>query len=195
MKQRLVGAIVLGCLAIIFLPILLDGEGVRPPTMNASIPAAPSFPEPLIIDTQRPVLSDSSDGRLGNTPDSNIENDQNDLLDKDTLRAPVEELASENRAVVEQGPSLDSEGLPEAWSVRLGIFGEAENAESLTTRLLQQNYRAYNKTMRAQQGELIAVFVGPVLSLVEAESLKKELATEFDLDGLIVDFSIDGVQP
>ena len=49
MKQRLVGAIVLGCLAIIFLPILLDGEGVSPPEMNIAIPTAPAFPEPLEV--------------------------------------------------------------------------------------------------------------------------------------------------
>ena len=60
MKQRLVGAIVLGCLAIIFLPILLDGEGVTPTAMNTSIPDSPPFPEPLEIEPQRPeIISDT----------------------------------------------------------------------------------------------------------------------------------------
>ena len=125
MKQRLVGAIVLGCLAIIFLPILLDGEGVSTPEMNIVIPAAPAFPEPLEVEPQRPVV-------LSDTPDILIETEEPvEVVDA----IPVNDTEAGNQ---QELPGLDAEGLPEAWSIRLGLFGETANADTLVNELLRQ---------------------------------------------------------
>jgi len=176
MKQRLIGAIVLGCLAIIFLPILLDGEGVSPPEMNIIIPAPPTFPEPLELEPQRPAV----------------------LSDSEAIRIPSEAAVVDAVAVsnaeqepAEEFPELDLEGLPQAWSVRLGLFGESVNAETLIAELLSEGYRAYSDLLSTSQGALTAVFVGPVLTRAEAEALRNELSTSFNLDALIVDFNID----
>ena len=81
--------------------------------------------------------------------------------------------------------------MPQAWSVRLGLFGDSANAEALITELLAQGYRAYSDLISTTQGELTAVLVGPVVTRAEAESLRNELSTSFNLDALIVDFNID----
>lgn len=179
MKQRLVGAIVLGCLAIIFIPILLDGEGVSPPEMNTTIPVAPPFPEPLEVEAQRPeIISDT----------------------EEILVAPVEVATAEPAEVADaeteqsERPALDAEGLPQAWSIRLGIFAERANADALINRLLNQQYRAYSEAVITAQGELTAVFVGPVMTMTAAEELQAELASNFELDGLIVDFDIEDAE-
>ena len=57
MKQRLVGTVVIGCLAIIFIPALLDGEGVSPPEMTSSMPAPPAMPEVPVIQQERPEIT------------------------------------------------------------------------------------------------------------------------------------------
>ena len=181
MKQRLVGAIVLGCLAIIFLPILLDGEGVTPPAMNTSIADSPPFPEPLEIEPQRPeIISDT-------LPEPAAETEQRvEVVDA----VPVgQQQASDNEE--EERPALDRQGLPQAWSIRLGLFADPENAENLVNRLLNADYEAYSEVVLREQGELNAVFVGPVLTRAEAESLRGELAENFQLDGIVVDFTID----
>ncbi len=73
MKQRLVGTIVIGCLAIIFIPILLDGEGVSPPAMTTEIPDPPPLPVEPIIEQQRPqITSDNLSESTGQT--DNTEN-------------------------------------------------------------------------------------------------------------------------
>jgi DedD protein len=178
MKQRLIGAIVLGCLAIIFLPILLDGEGVSPPEMNIIIPAPPTFPEPLELEPQRPaVLSDSEAIRIPSEAAVVV-------VDAVAVSNAEQELA-------EEFPELDLEGLPQAWSVRLGLFGESVNAETLIAELLSEGYRAYSDLLSTSQGALTAVFVGPVLTSAEAEALRNELSTSFNMDALIVDFNID----
>ena len=183
MKQRLVGAIVMGCLAIIFLPIMLDGEGVSPPEMNTAIPEAPPFPEPMEIEPLRPaIISDT-------LPDT-------DGLDTLAGTAEPEESGTEQqRAPVVDAtsalPVLDASGLPQAWSVRLGLFADAENAQNLVNRLLSQEYRAYSEQVTREQGVLSAVFVGPVVTRSEADALRSELAENFELEGIIVDFGID----
>jgi DedD protein len=183
MKQRLVGAIVLGCLAIIFLPILLDGEGLSPPEMNIVIPAAPTFPEPLELEPERPVI-------LSDTPEILIETEEVvEVVDA----IPVDSNdGSEVNNQTEELPALDSEGLPQAWSIRLGLFGESANADALVTELLRQGYRAYTDLMPTSQGELTAVLVGPVLTHSDAENLRTELSNSFNVDALIVDFAITG---
>jgi len=184
MKQRLVGAIVLGCLAIIFLPILLDGEGVSPAEMNIVIPAAPAFPEPLVVEPQRPtVLSDTDDILI--EPESVIE-EAVEVVDAIAVNSDINQV--DNREL----PILDAEGLPQAWSIRLGLFGDSANAETLIAELLNQGYRAYSDVAFTSQGELIAVLVGPVLTQSDAESLKTELSNSFNVEALIVDFRIDG---
>ena len=181
MKQRLVGAVVLGCLAIIFLPILLDGEGVTPLEMNIVIPAAPAFPEPLEVEPQRPTV-------LSDTAQILIESNESAVIEREV---EIVDAIAVDSATNQELPVLDTEGLPQAWSIRLGLFGDGANAEALVTNLLTQDYRAYSDSMPTSQGELTAVFVGPVLTRNEAESLRDELSDNFNVDALIVDFGIN----
>tara|TARA_R110000824_G_scaffold288508_2_gene476622 strand:+ start:204050 stop:204640 length:591 start_codon:yes stop_codon:yes gene_type:complete len=190
MKQRLIGAVVLGCLAIIFLPILLDGEGVSTPALNTTIPVAPTFPEPLIVEPQRPnILSDSEAILLDSAAadaDAAATVPQTDSIAEATQSQATSAATGEDR------PALDSEGLPQAWSIRLGLFGDNANAETLVAQLLERDYRAYSQPVRTSRGELTAVFVGPVLTRTDAEALRSELSESFNLEALIVDFNIDG---
>lgn len=57
MRQRLVGTLVLGCLAIILIPLLLDGDGIQAPPLSATIPAAPEFDTTPIAEPERPVIT------------------------------------------------------------------------------------------------------------------------------------------
>lgn len=193
MKQRLIGAIVLGCLAIIFLPILLDGEGVSTPALNTNIPLAPTFPTPLVVEPQRPnILSDNEEIRVADSVDSS-ETSGNPATDIQTTSMP-ESIQNTTASNAEDRPALNSEGLPQAWSIRLGLFGDNANAASLVAQLLERDYRAYSNPVSTSRGELTAVFVGPVLTRTDAEALRAELSSSFNLEALIVDFSIDATE-
>jgi DedD protein len=181
-KQRLVGTILLGCLAIIFLPILLDGEGISQPEMNVRIPEAPPFPEPLQILPLRPaIISDT-------LPDMNEA--ESLMVSAGSEDSSVEQQAASIVDATPALPMLDARGLPQAWSVRLGLFADAENAQNLLNRLLSQEYRAYIEQVARDQGVLSAVFVGPVLTRDEADVLQRDLVETFELEGIIVDFGI-----
>ena len=174
MKQRLVGTVVIGLLAIIFIPILLDGEGVSPPAMTTSIPEAPPLPVEPVIEQQRPQITADT---LEETIEEAVEE--------------VEQSVSDSAPPAPEQPRLNNAGVPATWAVRLGSFGEMANAEALVDRLREGGYRAFSRPLQTSRGPLTGVYVGPVITENEAGSLQQELANAFDLEGAVVQFSID----
>ena len=194
MKHRLVGAIVLACLAIIFLPILLDGEGIRrdgldgsngfagsdrePQGLTSRIPATPPVPPVPDARPRRPeILADSEAGAIP--------------APAEEARQAREEAPAAGEGTAADQPSLDERGLPRAWSVRLASFAEAGNASGLVDRLLAADYKGYSRPVTSSQGTLTAVYVGPVLSRGEADDLREGLEEEFQLNGLVVRYSAE----
>jgi DedD protein len=88
-------------------------------------------------------------------------------------------------------PTLDNQGLPQGFSVRLGSFGNASNASNLVTRLQDAGHRAYTRRIDSSQGALTAVFVGPVVDRAAASTLLEELRGAFQLNGMIVRYEIE----
>ena len=177
MKQRLVGTVVIACLAIIFIPILLDGEGVSAPEMTATIPESPPMPVVPVIATQRPEISPDT---VTSPQDANTLSDQ---ANASTDTPPAPEL-----------PSLNTAGLPATWSVRLASFGQLANAEALVDRLRESGYKGFSRPIETSQGPLTAVYVGPVMTENEAARLQPDLAESFELEGVVVQFGIDELE-
>lgn len=214
MKQRLIGTVVLACLALIFIPMLLDGEGIRPPAMNLDFPPSPNLDTPTFTEPVRPALREDT---LADAP-SAPQLDLPPFVADDTLVPPADQerpvdeagasVAAETPAAApvasepapaatvaapspEQVPAIDSTGLPEGWVVRLGLFGERPNADRLLAQLLEADYKAYLEPVTTAQGRMNGVFVGPLATRAEANALQNELKTRFKLDGMISRFSLD----
>jgi DedD protein len=180
MKQRLVGTIIIGCLVIIFLPILLDGEGITPPAMNTAMPASPPMPQTPVIE---PV-------RVETAPESSMSINAASTTEEDTAM-PEQEAAKAEPPPAPAQPRLADNGLPETWAVRLGSFGEKANAEGLIARLQERGHKAFARPIQTSRGTLTGVYVGPVLTEREAGRLQQELAGAFELEGVVVQFSLD----
>lgn len=179
MKQRLVGTVVIGCLAIIFIPILLDGEGVSPPAMTTEIPKPPPLPVEPIIEQQRPqITSDNLSDSAGQS-----DNTENQIIANNYAAPPAPAR-----------PQLNNAGLPATWVVRLASFGEMANAEALVTRLNSGGYRAFSRPLQTSRGPLTGVYIGPVMTEREAGTLQQELAEEFNLEGAVVQFEIEELE-
>ncbi len=195
-------------LALIFLPIIFDGQGSYQVPMISRIPDPPPvaiLPEPVqsrpaILADLMPAASDA---------DSPVETDGSiiDLLGKDLASAdttdpePVvtEEATEDDEPVAitasepdftRDPPGLGPDGLPQAWSVRLGSFSDAANAENLMQRLQDSGYRAYTRAIESNRGELTGVFVGPWLDRARVETYQRELQSQFQLSGMIVRFQV-----
>lgn len=200
-KQRIVGTVVLLALALIFLPIIFDGQGSYQAPVSSRIPETPIIsilPEPI---QSRPVI-------VGNV--ETLEADEPSVATTVSLitevvepvKAPVpaavvQESASdveisESTAVFSREvPQLSDAGLPQGWVVRLGSFSDSENASNLVTRLQDSGYKAYSRSMRSDQGALIGVFVGPWLDRGLVNEYQQKLQEEFSLAGLVVRYELE----
>jgi DedD protein len=214
MKQRLVGTLVLSSLALIVIPLLLDGEGVERPPLSATTPPAPEFdttplPDPVrpeiladsqtpAIDTAEPELTPelTTEVAVDAVPEETVaETDAPPAAESETAPTtePVEDIAAtpaaepaEAPAQSTSAPALDASGLPEGWVVRLGAFRDRTNADALVTRLVAAGHKAYIRPVMSGDVALSGVFVGPVPTSNEASALQTELKSRFQINDAIV---------
>lgn len=200
MKQRLVGTLVLGCLALIFIPLLLDGDGITPTSKITAMPVEPKLVLNDISAPQRPQITPQV-----NTSQAATEFASEDIplpAASDTLQttnaAPLSVKDTEAAATTTTTntvPAFGLDGLPEAWSIRLGIFGERANADALMKKLLADDYKAYSRPVPTSQGAaMTGIFVGPVLTKAEAAALVRELAEKFKVNGIVVQFKTEEIR-
>jgi len=204
-KQRIVGTVVLLACCLIFLPIVFDGEGSYEPALTSRIPDPPQItilPEPQ---QTRPVIIADSD--VPAVPPPETEADQpasaDQISDSDaeiasTIAQETTAAGPEVRKSVpaytrqdETLPQLGEDGLPSGWSVRLGLFSNADNAAILLERLQEAGYRAYMREIESDEGLLRGVFVGPWLDRQLSAGYQSSLQEEFQLAGIVVPYEME----
>jgi DedD protein len=198
-KQRIVGSVVLIALALIFLPIVFDGEGSYDTQISSRIPDIPEIEPFTVAEPTRPVIqanqpnfaTEASSNTDTTAEQAQQEPDEIPLQDTDLVAEGVAEIVTSEPSYVRQGPELGPDGLPAGWSVRLGTFSDSDNAAALLERLLDADYKAYSRTLQRDQGELTAIYVGPWLDRARVDNYLKELQTRFNLAGIIERYTID----
>ncbi len=185
-KQRVVGTIVIASLALIFLPIIFDGQGSHQTQTASRIPeqpVVPILPEPQ---QSRPVIISDADLVVTETKPEpervtkTIEESASDLI----------EVSASEPGFTRDIPTLNSAGLPNGWSIRLGSFSEASNATNLLQRLQSAGYKAYTRDIDSEQAELTGVFVGPWLERALVNDYIDQLRDEFQLEGMVVRYQL-----
>ena len=198
--QRIVGALVLVALAVIFVPMLFNREdagqevSVEAPAMPAT-PTAPEIvtepvavPEPEPFPEQFEIIEEGGVAQSG-TPTAPIE------PAPAATPTPVEPTPSTEPQVqapsiappappAPSEPRLDASNLPVSWSVQLASLSSRENAEKLQQTLRAQGYNAYIRTAEGMN----RVFVGPLVERAEANRLRDQLQRQQKLNGFVVRF-------
>lgn len=208
-KQRIVGTVVLLALALIFLPVLFDGEGSYQRPVSSRIPDAPAVnrlaepvAERVIPETPPPPVVSSLEPSPA-VPDQQPADPEAEFvvaaapvaLEPETQAGAEPQLEVDSVAAADGngGPVLDAEGLPVGWSVRLASFADERNAQTLLQRLLQDEFKAYSRQITTEQGAMTAVFVGPQLERDRVEALKAQLQDRYQLNGIVVRFEIEAL--
>jgi DedD protein len=174
-KERLVGAIVLVVLAVLVVPVFLDGppqesevivetlalpgqEGqvterktiVLERNRSEPVPASANGAEPKPVAAEPEVIAE---------PPVKVVNKPVDKADEKPAETPVVPTATEG-------------GL---WAVQLGSFSNHENARKMGDELRKANYAAFESKLVTADGEQLRVRVGPVESREAAEALARKL--------------------
>jgi len=210
-KQRMVGALVLVALAVIFLPMLFSRQDEqRQVTVEA--PAAPqassmpqvqmesvAVPEPQAL-PQEPVPADeevaedtapaapvaaapaSAPSPAPTAPIAIAKPTAPPAVAK-PIPAPAQPIAAASKPDTAQS-RVDANGLSVSWSVQLASLSSRASAESLQKTLRSQGYNAY---IRSADGKN-RVFVGPLIERAEADRLRDLLSRQQNLKGFVVRF-------
>lgn len=180
LKQRLVGAVVLVALAVIFIPMLLSGgREMEMPVFGSNVPERTA--------------------EITNIQHIEIESKQAVPHPVNPKRIPIAEGMPEPKVVKEKSTSTLVEAItsltkeekkPAAtknvWAVQVGSFAKKSNALGLKEKLRKKKIHAFVERIMKNNKAVYRVRVGPEITRSKAILLKKKLKNDFKLDGLVV---------
>jgi DedD protein len=187
LRNRIVGAVILASLAVIFVPMILTGEGEldltpRGPTIppepemtgSSLLPTLPADPVPP-AENARPIVLETH------------------VPEAESVSPPPESAAVAPdapppiAAVLEpaQEPARVTAGVA-AWAVQVGSFGVKKSAFALRDQLRAKGYAAYVEAVKSGTASVYRVRVGPELQEELAQSLKERIAKDTGSQGLVV---------
>lgn len=196
LKQRLIGAAVIIALAVIFVPMILDGSGRQDSVaLNMEIPPEPTFtfdsdlPDTESLDELAPMpISEKPNAvvEIAEEPVSqeaekikSVETENKTIVSTSTqITKPTVVEATENS--IETNPALT------AWAIQVAAFGEKGKALALQEKLLASDLSAFTERFGNNDKSVYRVKVGPELKRESAEKLRDKIEKEHGLKGSFV---------
>jgi DedD protein len=177
LKQRLIGAVVLVSLAVIFVPVILEGPRDEWAPRDHTIPEPPNlgYSEPTELPLPMPVPAVGKPQHGG---------------DDAAIPAAVPEppAAPAPRPVVKTPtPTSEKPSLATGWYVQVGSFSQTDNADRLRDRLRAAGQPAHRQSVKTGQVTGYRVLVGPSKTRPLAEKLQKSLSAKQQLKGIIIE--------
>ena len=200
-KQRMIGALVLIALAVIFLPMLFSREDQTVRQVQVQAPAAPpapaapqvqvepfAVPDPQILETEPVPAQAATQAAPPSQPIQSVP-----AAPAAPVKKPVESVQPSAPIAAAKVPpvaktdtasKIDPNGLPVSWSVQLASLSNRAGADTLQKSLRAQGYNAYVRTADGKN----RVFVGPLVERAEAERLRDVINRQQKLQGFVVRF-------
>lgn len=167
LQQRIVGALVLGALGLIILPIIFDFADPLKIDRTSKLPPAPEIKSIDVAKAQRP----DSSAKLGET-DSLFDTAKSQPADDST----------------EGFYGLDENDLPRAWVLQAGSFEEKTKAEKLMQQLRDSGFKAFVKTATIDNKMFYRVYVGPKADKRRAMAEKARIDSNFSTDAIVLQY-------
>lgn len=207
LKQRLVGALILVALGVIFWPIIFvdpqpDGsiEDLRiPPRPQvdttpiaapdpAGLRASPDLEAALADETEAAAREDAT---AWNEPVADVGADST-LVEAD---GPAPETAEtepaappqpgQTRDVAPEQPELDGQGVPIAWMLQVASVSSQDKAEALRQRLEAMGEKAWVDPVNVAGRTMYRVNVGPKFERARLDTLRPQVDAEFGVKSLV----------
>lgn len=191
LKQRLVGAVVLLALGIIFLPGVLRENQQAPVNRQTLVPQSPDYQRLDFENPQRPDnIEPAPDPETMFLPPS--EQAPQDALEAVDIQPEPDQAASEEaqEPEVQNEPEAGEQKAPPqgAWVVQVASFRSGERASELRDKLQDQGYRAYIRSADTDSGPVNRVFIGPKIDKDAAQEVKRAVDEAFQLNTLVLRF-------
>jgi DedD protein len=175
-RRRLVGAIALVLLVVVFLPMFLDSE---PKPLNQDIAInIPPIPSPETMPQQAAPAAPAAEPATPATPPA----PEPAATPAAKPEPPVAEVRPKPQAELKPAPkpAPKHETRPAAASgdgyvVQLGAFSSAANAKALQKKLQENKFKAYTELVKSPNGDRTRVRVGPYATRDAADKAREQL--------------------
>ncbi len=176
-RYRITGSLFLVALAVIFVPMLFDGE-------PAPLQTPPAVPPAQTVSQAVPDFADL-------VPTS-------DVVERvEALRAEVDSEGFDTATGTRFGEPIlatpseagETEQAERVWAVQAASFASQENARSFRQQLRTAGYEAFISTVKSGGEQRHRVAVGPLLSAVDADAIKNNIAQEFDVEPTVMEMT------
>ncbi len=215
-KNRVTGAIVLVALAVIFLPLILDGQK-KNQILKSQIPEKPIKGEIILVNvddlgssmasssnkknnpsqekapvTKKPGFEVQKQQQTNKTEADKIATQKTETNSRTNIKSALPEIKTTKPDVVVSKPEEVRRDRPDyksaAFVIQLGSFGNKTNANKLVSRLKKAGYKAYLSVGKSNGKPIHRVLVGPILKRNQAESKIAALAKLSGLNPMIVTY-------
>lgn len=171
LKHRLTGAIILVSVAVIFIPVILEGPDNEWAPLSHSIPEAPQMDFKAHLDVPAPIPAPVKPAAVPKPAEP----------EKTAVPVPESKPAPELAKQVQ--PATESLS---GWYVQVGSFSQELNASGLGKRLELSGYETRLQKTTTKTGYAWRVMVGPGKTRGAAEKLRDRLAKDHQLKGIVI---------
>jgi cell division septation protein DedD len=163
-RQRMLGAIVIISFIVIFIPLLLDGDG-----LEMIVPVADEI---IIPKETSPSVKNNSAKKINTAIENNFKTLQKDV-NKTAIPKAVKNPIKLNLT---------------AWVIQTASYKTEWSAKSFRDKLLKKGYAAYVEEVGSNSKKRYKVKVGPLAKKVEADKKAKQISKAFRVKPLIVHY-------
>lgn len=214
LKQRLVGALILVALGVVFWPIIFVEPGGQGGADEARIPPRPQVdttpietpgmaglrPSPDLVKEDpapdRPVLTLATEPSPPNNSAGRASPAAAQKQPATASAAPAEATTrtasgkattsvEKTRSEPPARPDVDDQGIPVVWILRVASVSSPARADELRKRLLDMGHKAYAKKIKSGDRTLYRVYVGPKAEKARLEKIQRQVDAEFGVSTII----------
>ncbi len=208
LKQRLVGALILIALGVVFWPVIFVEPVDKPLGEAAQVPVRPTIDTTPIDTPGRGGLRSSPTWQAGEEAAGEAKKESEAVpakeLDLAVIDSQVEKAPVPQKPVVESKPvlppvtkqaktrteapakpAIDADGVPIGWILQVASVSSSAKAEELRAGLVDMGYKAYVKKIKRENGVLLRVYVGPKFERARLETMQPKVDAQFKVKSMV----------
>jgi len=198
-KQRMIGAIVLIALGVIFIPILLNGEAddgmplfgsniperhksitqMKPLNLSSNIPPPQTkMIETIVVDELSPeIVVQKNEDKVSSLEEKVVDSTQSSQISQSSKPAAKEVIQTKKKTLKAT-----------AWIIQVGSFSSKKNALALQNKLRKKKYHAFVEAVKKKSKVSYRVRIGPEVKKSSAEITMKRLKKEMKINGIVMKY-------
>jgi len=184
LKQRVVGALVLVVLGVIFLPMILDFKGDRRINKTTRIPSSPDIQPVIMTPSKKPVgISEPKSSkdvyRLEGAVDS--------FEPEET--STTKPVSSKSATTNSNKPKiLDEKGLPLTWVIKVVSYTDQSKAKELSLDIKASGLKSFVLSAKISGKTYHRVFIGPFVEKARAINTQKIINKQYKVQSDLLKF-------